>query len=359
MHVKATNKNICIFTQTLLPGGAERQAMLLELSLREIYTTTLLIYYKNKISEEHKKIIKENNISLYELSGNHFQKMAQLYKILKRKKIDILFSYLLLPSFLGGIVGKLAGVKFTFGGIRSSKLDKNKIWINKILQNYINNQTVYNNSSGYYNLSKRGFNPKRAVVIPNCFDVKNDPIIRNKKESVTILTVGRFHLSKDYKTAIEAIHYLYEEIVNIKFIIIGWGELENDIRNWIKLFGIEKITSVVINPKNLSEHYQKADIYMQSSIFEGLSNTIMEAMSYSLPIVTTDVGDNRELVAEGENGYICKVKDSLSIANGLKILVNNEKLRNHYGLQGYNILKSKYSIKKFTDNYMDLIRKYE
>ena len=101
--------NICIFTNTLLSGGAEKQAVLLAKVLNEKYNIFLVIYYGEKVEHKYLEIVKNNHIKTIYLYGNHLKRIFNLYKFLRREKIDIIFSYLLTTNFLGGLIGKIAG----------------------------------------------------------------------------------------------------------------------------------------------------------------------------------------------------------------------------------------------------------
>lgn len=89
---------------------------------------------------------------------------------------------------------------------------------------------------------------------------------------------------------------------------MGYGSLEAQIREWIKQYGIDDITTVYINPNNIAELLDQANIYISTSLFEGTSNSIMEAMNADLPIVATNVGDNGQLVQNRENGFLSNKK---------------------------------------------------
>jgi len=116
---------------------------------------------------------------------------------------------------------------------------------------------------------------------------------------------------------------------------------------------------VVINPLTLNEYYEKADIYLMTSIFEGLSNTVLEAMSFSLPLVVTDVGDNDRLVGEKENGFLCNPKNSNQIADCLLDLCLAYEKRIQFGKRSYEILKENYSYEIFQKRYINFIEELE
>jgi glycosyltransferase involved in cell wall biosynthesis len=348
-------KNICIFTQTLTSGGAEKQAFLLAKVLKEKYNVYLLVYYEDQIEETYIKKIKDSNISLTVFEGNSINKSIRIFRFFKNHKIDIIFLYLLLPNLLGGIIGRFAGIRYTIGGIRSAVLEKNKILANKLAQNLINRYTIYNSYKALEFSEKHKFNNNNALVIPNALEILNPPITREKKDCSIILSVGRFHHTKDYLTALSAISNLRSITKDFKYIVIGWGELEYQIRDWIKDLNLESFVTVINNPPNLSDYYKEADIYLQTSVFEGMSNTILEAMSFSLPVVATNVGDNDRLVFQSQNGYLCGVQKFEEITNCLFKLVNNREERIDFGIRGYEIVTENYSIDKFYMNYNSFI----
>jgi glycosyltransferase involved in cell wall biosynthesis len=78
----------------------------------------------------------------------------------------------------------------------------------------------------------------------------------------------------------------------------------------------------------------------------------MEALSYSLPIVATNVGDNKYLINENRNGYLVKVKDYKQIAEKINQLALDEKKRSHFGLEGRNLLERNYSENALKNKYI-------
>ena len=101
--------------------------------------------------------------------------------------------------------------------------------------------------------------------------------------------------------------------------------------------------------------FHKTDSHFSTSIFEGTSNTIMEAMSYSLPDVATNVGDDNRLVIEGETGFLTQPKDVSALADRLEQLILSPEKRNSMGAKGYQHIKENYSVDKFQQRYFELI----
>ncbi len=344
--------------QALPAGGAEKQAIMLVNQLSE-YHNVYLVIYKNEIDKRFELILSRSSINITILKGNPVIKLYNFYRLLQQRKIEILFSYLLTGNFFGSVIGKLAGVKYRIGGIRNAQLNPKKEILERFIHNYINTSTIFNNYSGSENYGKRGFSKDKITVIQNCIDTSEFRVNEKKaNQKIKIVTVGRFVKQKDFYTGIDSIKYLIDSgYTEIQYQIIGYGKLENQIRERIDNFGLNGYITMFINPKNLDDFYKSADIYLCTSIFEGLSNTILEAMSFCLPVVATNVGDNMQLVNDGKNGFLVEPKNLNQISNALLRFINNRDLLKSYGLNSYNKVKSEYSINTFTNNYLTFIKR--
>jgi glycosyltransferase involved in cell wall biosynthesis len=131
--------------------------------------------------------------------------------------------------------------------------------------------------------------------------------------------------------------------------------LENKIKEYISSKKLDDNILLLTDPSNIYEYYKEADIFLTTSIYEGTSNSIMEAMAFSLPIVATNVGDNSRLVNNNYNGYLTDTKDYKIIANKLYSLLLSHEKRIEYGKNSYKLIQKNYSLKTFKSNYISLI----
>jgi len=170
-----------------------------------------------------------------------------------------------------------------------------------------------------------------------------------------ILTVGRYVADKDYFTALKSIKLLLESVTNITYTIIGWGEKRAEIENTVDRLGLKRVVRIVSGSNKINRYFQEADIYLSTSIQEGLSNSIMEAASHSLPIIATNVGDNDRIIVNNETGYITPLQNPDIISKHLIVLAKSQELRNKMGKKGYQHLKKTFSVPIFSNRYFDLI----
>jgi len=355
---------IIILTNTLKSGGAEKQSILLAKALKDEYDILIIVYYGSEFDIKLKNLTEEYKLNVIWLEGSHIMKMISLFRIFRKNMNSAIFSYLATTNFMNAIIGSIAGVPIRIGGIRNAKLSKTKMHIQKLLHNKFLTCSVFNNYRGKEDLCSKGFDNKKAVVIHNCIEISIPPKTPVKlKTNYNIITVGRFVEQKDYFTSINAFAHLLELIKKqkkdtfIKYYIIGYGHQENEIRNYISMKNLNNNIKIVVNPPDISNYYAIADIYLSTSIFEGLSNSIMEALAYSLPVVATDVGDNNFLIKQGETGYLTKTRAIEEIASCLSSIILDDEKRITMGMNGYRHLKDHFSAKTFKQNYLDLIQR--
>lgn len=347
---------IAILIPTIKPGGAEKQAALLAATLceeNEVHFVSL--WGKKNLSVVVQKFLEDAHVQIHYLSGKNFGKWKEYYQLLKQQKIEIVFNYLTACDVIGAIVEKLAGVNTVFNGIRNSRLAPVKTILEWFAHNLFADYTIYNCQSGAEYFESLGFCKKKNIVIHNCFPDISKPIKRVDKEIKTIITIGRFEPQKDYQTAIKAIAELRKSRQDFVFTIIGHGHIETQIREWVKMYGLTDYTQILIAPSNVQEILKAADIYLSTSLFEGTSNSIMEAMNWSIPVVATNVGDNYVLVEQNVSGFLTPVGDVDGLAKVMKILLSSHQMRLVMGQKGNENLYN-FSLEKFKNNYNEILR---
>ena len=348
--------NIAIFVSTFGSGGAEKQAALLAQVLSKHYNVHFVaLYGDSETSDYVMSILSKANVRVYQLMGSPKTKYCIYAKILKDNNVFCAFNYLTKCDFLGAIIEKYSGVKRIYNGIRNSKLEGYKIGLEWISHNFIATGTIFNCYSGAEVFRKKGFRKSKCFTIPNCFPCIAEPTKKNIAGKTHIITVGRFHPQKDYETAIKAISILKKECKDFVFDLCGYGRLEEQIRRWVKQYEIEDVVEFHIHPNNIPELLQKAHIYLTTSLYEGTSNSIMEAMNWSLPVVATNVGDNNQLVKEGYNGYLTEIGEAFALAEGMKALIINKDLCANMGIKSNSLLRENYSMALFEERYLKII----
>jgi glycosyltransferase involved in cell wall biosynthesis len=352
--------SVIILSKTLLKGGAEKQALILSKLLTENGIHTVVVNWCGEyIDEAHNEFIKRNSIQYIGLKGNLISKFFAFRRILKAEKSDILLSYLTLANFITGL-SKLTSSKLrTIGGIRTDNLPLHKFIFERFVHNHLNDVTVFNNYSANGKFIARGFNPDKILVIHNAINV---PALEKKNQTDTVInvvTVARFVGPKDFASSLKSFKRLVEKnpAKKFKYFIAGYGPLENEIRQLVEQLHLENEVVILINPPDIPGLLRSSDIYLSTSLFEGLSNSIMEAMVAGLPVIATDVGDNKYLVKENFNGFLAPCFDVDLLAEKLDVLAGSEELRREFGNNSYKMIQNEFSEEKLFQNYTRLFSK--
>ncbi|WP_462319456.1 glycosyltransferase [Marinilabilia sp.] len=346
---------IAVFIKELRVGGAEKQSLLLARELQKEYETYLIVWSRNILVSHYQDFIEQHGVRTVFLEGTILKKVAFLWKFFRQKRVTHLFNFLLLNNLVGGLVGRLAGVKKIYGGIRNCEIVPSKLAWQRFLHNNVSHYTIFNNVSGTVQLVNQGFRKDKMLVIQNGIDVNGSIPEKRGKTVPVIFTAARFLPQKDYSTALQAIKYLKEKKENFRYVIAGYGQQEAEIKKMIVDLGLSDFVEVKIAPPNIKELYHQADIYLTTSLREGFSNSIMEALASGLPVVATSVGDNEYLVEDGKNGFVLPVKAPEKIGEALKKLIENETMIREMGQTGYQHLKEKFSTRHFFNRYKELL----
>ncbi len=166
---------------------------------------------------------------------------------------------------------------------------------------------------------------------------------------INVLFRGRVGKRKGAYDTIEAAKLLTNNSIIIN--IYGDGEIENaknlvtanNLNNRVKIKGW-------ITGEKIDIAYRSSDIFILPSYDEGLPMSILEAMSYGLPVIATNIAGIPDQIAEGVNGYMIEPGDIKSLAEKIDFLANTLELRNSMGREGYEMVKSKFEKTVIIDN---------
>ena len=146
-------------------------------------------------------------------------------------------------------------------------------------------------------------------------------------DGIRLLTIGRLANQKGYDMALEACKILKDKGIKFKWYALGKGPLKDDIEKYIKENELQDYFKLLGVKSNPYPYIKNADIYVQTSRFEGFGLAIAEARMLNIPVVTTEFDAVYNQIVQGKNGLVVDM-DSESIANGILKLINDEELRN-------------------------------
>lgn len=190
---------------------------------------------------------------------------------------------------------------------------------------------VVSNSQGLKNLALRSAPRQEIGVIYNGIDIDHfRPDPTRKKGGKFIITTGASRVThrKGLNYLIEAVAKLAPKHSDLQLKIMGEGDAQKELEKMVVDLNLQNQVEFLgrIPREETAPYYQEADVFVLPSLNEGMSNAMLEALSSGLPLLATDTGGSDELIREGENGFIIKMKDSADIAEKIGKLINDPEL---------------------------------
>jgi len=288
-------------------------------------------------------------------SFNSIIKLIKFIFFLRRRKINIVQPYFIDSTLFGIIAAKLARVK----KIISCRRDLGFSYTTKTLRalkisNLFVEHFLVNCEAVKREISKlEGIKANKISVIYNGIDMRLVTHIADikLKNNLKILPdeyiIGIVaNLNREVKrvdVAIKAMSIVFQELKNVKFIIIGDGYLKENLKDLSAQLNIEKQIIFTGRLNDVYPYVSMFDIGVLSSDSEGFSNSIIEYMAFGKPVIATDAGGNGEIIKNGMNGYLVPSGDFESMAKLIIDLLKDSKKRIEMGLNAVSFVRKQYS----------------
>lgn len=309
-----------------------------------------LILLVRKNSATHKKLLQEfphlvNKIIFIKyfridlpffrnIAISEYRKIHTKYKpdiIICHKSIDAYFSKISnIPSKIICVAHGFLSKKFIYYIAHSDTI----ISVSKSVSNYLKSHLPKNNIVLLYNF----------ISIPS-------NVAENNNIIPTIGTMCVFRRKKNIPMLIKAAYLLKQRNIKFNLIIAGGGRQRITIFLYILLYGLSKEVKLKGWVKNKREFFSNIDIFAVTSNTESFNVTIIESMSYNVPVISTKCGGPNEIIANENVGLLSEVGDALKFSYGLEKLICNMELRKNLAvyskLHVINNYSEKYAIERF------------
>lgn len=283
--------------------------------------------------------------SLFALRDN-WTAFRNTMKVLKQGGFEVVHCNTPIGGVIGRLCGKLAGVKtviYTAHGFHFYKgaplLNRTILkWAEQLMARWTDvmitmNQEDYE-AAQKFKLRKGG----KVYMVPGVgIDTEMYKNIRQldatalrrslglKDEDIVCISMGDLVARKNYSVAIESVAKCQN--TNIHYLICGKGPELESLQDQAKHFGIETQVHFLGFRSDIKELLKVSDIFLFTTLQEGLPRSMMEAMASGLPCVVSDIRGNRDLISDGNGGYLVAPDDVDGFARRIQMLAENAQLR--------------------------------
>ncbi len=171
-----------------------------------------------------------------------------------------------------------------------------------------------------------------------------------------IFSAGRLSEQKGYEYLIDAAADLCAKRDDLFFAVAGKGKLEKSLEARVMRKGLAKRFVFLGFKEDMGPYLNGCDIFVLPSLFEGMPNAVMEAMSAGAPVISTDVNGALELTADGTVGKIVPARDSRALAEAIEELVDNPALRRELATQGQKRVRKHFTIDTMVNNLEQMLQ---
>ena len=208
----------------------------------------------------------------------------------------------------------------------------------------------------------------KILFIPNSVDTRRFYPDRSVRQGVRNslgienqfcwLAIGRLELQKDYPTMLSAFSILVNQYPDTQLLICGTGSLQNDIEELVYSLQLERNVKLLGVRKDIPQLMNAVDGYVMSSAWEGMPIVLLEASATGLPIVSTDVGGNPEVVIHGQNGFLVHPHDDRALASQMvKLMALTPTQYKNMSQSGVNLILNNHQLNKLSNQWNDLYEK--
>ena len=336
-------------------------------------------------------VLNKNNIETirlkYLLRGinpwHDFLAALELMRLIKNWRPDTIFLNSSKAGFLGSFVAKYLihntkyKILYRIGGWSFNDpwpKWKKRLWIIiELFSARWKDIIIVNNRHDFDQANRLKIKPKeKLVLIHNGLDVYKSEFMPKEEarlmlyekaahqsgkifQGKTIIgAIANFYPPKGLKYLIEAAEH-FKNRDDVVFIVIGDGQERKNLELRIKNYGLENKVLLLGQIPDAYRFLPAFDIFVLPSVKEGFPWVVIEAMAAKLPIIATEVGAVPEIIEDGKNGFMVEPARPEKIAEKIQDLLNDDRLRQEFGIQAHQTVLFKFSLDKMVGEIENLL----
>ena len=294
----------------------------------------------------------------------------RLYRLMRRERFDVVQTFSHYSNLVGPVMAWLAGVRVRVSSQRMS-LKGAPPWLLRLDRLVTNSSLVgamvaVSEGTRRFAIEQQGIDPKKLITIHNSIDVQRfAPVSAEKIESLraalklpldalVVLTVARLHPQKGHHFLLQAVPIILQSYPQVRFLFVGEGDLRQELETTTQHSGLQDVVYFLGVRQDIAELLSLSDIFVLPSLWEGLPNSVLEAMAAETPVVATNVDGCPEVVYDGETGILVPPKNVQALAQAILSLLGNPVQRRQLGMAARTRAVREFSEEKNISTFLNL-----
>jgi len=300
--------------------------------------------------------------------GLDFEMITWLRNIIRQEKVDVVHAHQYSPLFYAVPAALFAGrVKLVYtehGRFYPERSSWKRTLFNPLLAMGVDHLVSISEATAQAMATYDNLPLHRIKVIHNgincsCMNLEIDKRLKRQELGLSetcrvIGTAARLNSIKNIQMMFRVLKLVLQQVPDTCLVIAGQGEEEERLKTMASELGISERVKFIGLRFDLPEVYKLFDVFLLTSLSEGISVTLLEAMASGVPAVVTDVGGNGEVVVEGETGFLVPVDDDKKMAQLACDLLQHQENARKIGDAACKLVESQFSVKVMIDSYRGL-----
>lgn len=354
-------------------GGAEKSLyqLVTRLDKKKFSVTVVSLSCEGAVSKK----LKTEGIDVVSLNARSKIDVLVFFKLVKQiclKDPHVLHTYLFHANFLGRIAGWLCKVPIIVSSVRVAEEQKrHHLYLDMFTQWMIDKEVCVSKEVEIFMRKRAKISASKLLTIHNGIDISDfnrlaEKDINSKRKKLSISefspvigTVARLTPQKGLSYLIKAFHHVLMDFHNCCLLVVGKGPQRIELETLSQKLGVISNVKFLGFRKDVKEIIDLMDVFVLPSLWEGMPNVVLEAYALSKPVVATSVGGAVEIIKDKETGFLVSPKDCNGLAEHIKILLSNPKMRKTFGKRGKEFITENFSLNRVVENteklYCELI----
>lgn len=365
---------IAILIDSLESGGAERQALytLQELGRHGI-DVELIFYHRPSHQSYDLSAYDPRRLVFIRKDGNPAGLLHRLAKHLRGNSTHVLYALKETPCLYGAVAAKLAGVPHMLAGHRT--VVRPPYWARlglRLVKRLCSAWVVNTRAVGQALSEMLDIQDGKIEVVHNGIDAAAFRSRLSREEARSKLgisasaqvvsIIAELRPEKKHEMFLQVARQVLEQMPEVVFLVAGAARHDDQVtlpalRDRARALGIERSIRFLGRRADVADILAATDVSVLTSRLEGLSNTILESMTCSVPVVTTNYPGVEEVLTDGQEGFITPQGDEAAMAGRISQLLCDEPLRRRMGSAGYETVRSKFSIEAMGRGLIEVLNR--
>ncbi|MBY0006616.1 glycosyltransferase [Priestia aryabhattai] len=366
-------KKIVFIVEAL--GGGVRRHLLDLLDNLDTNNYNIHVIYGTRTDDVFVKNIeklKNKGIGFYQITSmqreisfnQDFKSFKSIYKILKGLKPDIVHCHSSKAGAIGRLCAKILKIKQIYYtphayAFMDPSISRFKyfmyIYIEKVLSKVTTKVIHVSKGEEEEAIQRRILMPNKSMVVFNGLSIEGELSNNVKKgENFIIGTVARMDDQKNPMEFVKIAERVISKNRAVKFVYVGDGIKFREIQQYVNESDFKENIILLGFHNNPFKILGTFDVFLTTSLYEGLPYSLIEALASKLPIVATNVTGNNEVVDNNNNGYLYRQGDIEEAAKLIESLIKDNMKLNEFALNSYKFYSSQFLLDKMMNSY-DLI----